>query len=1338
VDLYGSRDVNDGQWHHVAATYDGTNQSLYVDGTLDTTGPDSGLIAQTSDPLCLGNTANSYGNCVLDGLVDQPSIYNRALTAAEIQAIYAAGSSGKCPVPPSITTQPTNQAVNAGSTAVMVVEVTGTQPLIYQWSFNSTNLAGATNSMLTLVNVQPTNAGVYSVVVSNLCGSVVSSNAVLTVNPAPSCDPAPPGLIGWWQAAGNANDSIGTNNGTLVGAASYAPGEVGQAFLFDGTSGYVSIPDSPSLDILTQSITIETWIKMNHTSPNSTWEGIVTKGNNSWRLQATINAKTVYFAADGSTHDIYSSRGVNDGKWHHVAATYDGTNMLLYVDGTLDATQAASGAISQTSDPLCLGQTANAYGNCFFDGLVDAASIYNRALTAAEIQAIYAAGSGGKCPVPPGITTQPTNQTVNAGTTAVLAVAVTGTQPLIYQWSFDTTNIVGATNAALKLVNVQPTNTGVYSVVVTNLYGSVMSSDVVLTVLTQPPVILTQPVSQTNFTGTTASFSVTASGSPPLSYQWSFDVTNIVGATNATLTLTNVQLSQSGNYAVQVTDTYGSTNSATAVLTVNPPPPCDPPPAGLVGWWRGEGNALETIGGTSGTVYPGTTYAKGMVGQAFSFNGVTGCVMNTNTLPLTNIQNSFTIEFWAYPQKGITIPPQNNTGYPGISGQSYAVFPDWGGTGGAAGVGVSVGTNGIAVIEQAPSYMPSLLSYTNRINGWAHIAVVYASKQPVLYVNGVNVKTGITSTEAFVYPSKNIGNEYASGFTFQNYGPYEGLLDEVSIYSRALSAGEIEAINGTGSGGKCVPSAPFVVTQPANQVVGVGGTASLTVVAGGSVPLSYLWRFNGTNLSGATNFTLTLADVQLTNAGNYSVRVTNSLGSITSSNALLTVLTPPAFTQSPTSSTNVAGSTASFVAAASGGMPLSYQWQKNGLPLNNGGKVSGATTTSLNLTNVQDADVAGYALMVTNLAGSITSAPAMLVVLDPPAITLEPTNEWILVRSNAVLVAAASGTAPLGCQWSCNGTNLWDTPRLTGSQGSVLVISNAMVRDSGNYQVVFTNSLGSATSSVAVLAVGVPPQIMTEPASHSAPLGCTVPFSVGAAGSKPLADQWWKDGSLLTAQTTATLTVSNFQSADLGSYSVVVTNGFGSVTSSPAVLSVGYHPPVAGADVVQRFAAGGVRISAADLLANDVDTNGDTLTIIGVSSNSAAGGSVGLANNWVYYAPPAGWTDSDSFTYTVSDGLCGTDVGTVLVQVTANNPQPAHFAIAQANGPMQLSFTGIPGYQYQIQYADNMINPNWQVLTTQPADAFGVCQFADWSPTNTTARYYRAVPVLVLLQGGSR
>jgi subtilisin-like proprotein convertase family protein len=237
--------------------------------------------------------------------------------------------------------------------------------------------------------------------------------------------------------------------------------------------------------------------------------------------------------------------------------------------------------------------------------------------------------------------------------------------------------------------------------------------------------------------------------------------------------------------------------------------------SGSFAWWPAEGNANEIIGGTTGVVKPGTTYSTGVIGQAFSFDGVNGCVMNTNTPSMTNIQNTFTMAFWAYPKKGFSIQPEGG-GF-GNSGQNYAIFPDWGGasSSGPAGVGVSVGTNGISVVEHCNNYMPSSLSYTNPMNGWVHVAVVYLNKQPTLYVNGVNVRTGVTSSETFVYPSKDFGGSYGNAFgnfQFKPYGPYKGLLDEVKIYNRALSATEIQAIYNAGiAGGNSTSSSPLLL-----------------------------------------------------------------------------------------------------------------------------------------------------------------------------------------------------------------------------------------------------------------------------------------------------------------------------------------------------------------------------------------------------------------------------------------------------------------------------------------------------------------------------------------------
>ena len=146
-----------------------------------------------------------------------------------------------------------------------------------------------------------------------------------------------------------------------------------------------------------------------------------------------------------------------------------------------------------------------------------------------------------------------------------------GTSPLSYQWSFNRTNILGATNATLTLTNVQMSQAGNYTVLVTNAYGSVLSSNAVLTVFVPgvPPTILSQTPNQIVLLGNTATFSVTAGGSVPLSYFWQRNGALIPGATNSSYALHNAQLSDSGSkFHCLVTNAFGSAASTNVSLKV--------------------------------------------------------------------------------------------------------------------------------------------------------------------------------------------------------------------------------------------------------------------------------------------------------------------------------------------------------------------------------------------------------------------------------------------------------------------------------------------------------------------------------------------------------------------------------------------------------------------------------------------------------------------------------------------------------------------------------------------------------------------------------------------------
>jgi hypothetical protein len=174
---------------------------------------------------------------------------------------------------------------------------------------------------------------------------------------------------------------------------------------------------------------------------------------------------------------------------------------------------------------------------------------------------------------PPFITAQPAAAMVPVGSNAIFSVQATGYPIPSCQWKFNNTNISGATGFSLTITNVQMTNAGNYSVFISNVAGSTNSAAAVLTVQPgTPPTIVTQPFGTSVPVGGTATFTVTASGSTPLSYQWSFNNTNLVNATNATLTLTGVQTTNAGNYSVAITNLYGATNSAPAGLFITTPP----------------------------------------------------------------------------------------------------------------------------------------------------------------------------------------------------------------------------------------------------------------------------------------------------------------------------------------------------------------------------------------------------------------------------------------------------------------------------------------------------------------------------------------------------------------------------------------------------------------------------------------------------------------------------------------------------------------------------------------------------------------------------------------------
>jgi endonuclease/exonuclease/phosphatase family metal-dependent hydrolase len=171
---------------------------------------------------------------------------------------------------------------------------------------------------------------------------------------------------------------------------------------------------------------------------------------------------------------------------------------------------------------------------------------------------------------PPTILTQPQSQTNSIGSLVEFTVSASGTAPLVYQWRFNNATLSGANTSSFTITNAQSTNAGDYTVVITNVAGSVTSAIAALTI-SSDLAINSQPQNLSVAVGENASFSVTASGAAPLHYQWRFNSSAISSATNSTYTRTNAQLADAGNYTVVITNANSSVTSSVAVLIVNDP-----------------------------------------------------------------------------------------------------------------------------------------------------------------------------------------------------------------------------------------------------------------------------------------------------------------------------------------------------------------------------------------------------------------------------------------------------------------------------------------------------------------------------------------------------------------------------------------------------------------------------------------------------------------------------------------------------------------------------------------------------------------------------------------------
>jgi hypothetical protein len=316
---------------------------------------------------------------------------------------------------------------------------------------------------------------------------------------------------------------------------------------------------------------------------------------------------------------------------------------------------------------------------------------------------------------------------------------------------------------------------------------------------------------------------------------------------------------------------------------------CTPAPSGLVDWWPADGFALDVVGTNNATLENGASYAPGEAGQAFSLSGSSSYVALPNNFfpyPTTGTGTQpFTFEVWFKTSSGGVIFAQQNG--PAYSSTVNGTVP-----------GLYVGTDGKLRAEMFWRGTISPIASPSAVNDglFHHAAVTYDGSNEVLYLDGA----AVASTNQFAqtaYASTyyyQLGTGTGSGMPGMTAGWYQfnGLIDEPSLYSRALTAHEVLSIYQAGSAGKCFTNnpAPVFVQQPLSESVGVAQAFTLTGAAMGSPRPQYQWLFNGAPLSGATSAALAFPYPTTNQSGTYALVASNEAGSVTSTSATIAIV----------------------------------------------------------------------------------------------------------------------------------------------------------------------------------------------------------------------------------------------------------------------------------------------------------------------------------------------------------------------------------------------------------------------------------------------------------------
>lgn len=999
-------------------------------------------------------------------------------------------------LPPSLTVQPNNQAIYLGADVTITVSVPETAPVQYQWQHNGADLPGETNLTLNLPSIRRDQEGVYRVVVSNVYGSIPSEPVEVAVSSVAAWGP---GSLGQARVPSDLDDVVSISAGGWHSLALTRSGHIrswgGQADPVEPHAlrniTAISAGGGQSL-ALHDTGQVATWGGDAHVTHPLHWtnaSAIFSTRYNDYALTAdgillpsgtngtgkdfvpTRITNVVAVAgglggvaalkADGTVDtwgggssgfdsvpiDLSNVVAIACGLFHGLALRADGTvrawGSQITQEGSVPA-QAPAGlsdviavaASSQNNMALKKDGTVVAWGG--FNG-TDYVPAYVppglagvTAISAGDTYSLALSGEG-----PPTIHFPNVNRSILGGRNATFYAPATGAWPLHYQWRHAGTNLPGATGPSLLISDLQASDAGSYSVVVSNEVGSATSSECQLTIEPCHASLLESNV--VTFPGGSAFLIGVLRGNEADAYQWRFAGEDIPGANSISLSLTNVEFMQAGDYTLVVSNRYGVVETQPCRLNVVP----------VAAWGKNSGNALDIPATLTNVV---KVAAGSSFSVALSADGTVACWGSpyygiTNVPPdLTNVidiaaatshalalKRDGTVRAWGVQSYALanSLVPANLSNVVSISAaakHNLACRAD--------GTVVAWGTSHYGVTNVPPTLTDAVAVAA----GAAHSSALQADGTVVCWGSNGSGQTDVPPDLRSVVAIA-AGDQFTLALTANgslaawgriNNQPATipaGLSNVVAISAganhcyalrqdgtllgwgnaddeRASTPAEVRDVVDVDSGFvhnlAIIGHGPPRVRRPAMSfTVQDGGTLMLRVQPAGRPPFTYQWRLNGADLPAATSPFLALTNLHPTQAGIYSVLISNEWGVTVTTNAIVEV-DSLRFIRQPSDSVAQIAATHVFEVLAEGLAPISYQWQFNG------SDIPGATSNVLALKDVS-LDLAGvYRVRASGPYSYRFSEPASLAVIPIIAWGNNDAGQTSvpLSASNAVAIAA--------------------------------------------------------------------------------------------------------------------------------------------------------------------------------------------------------------------------------------------------------------------------------------------------------------------------------------------